>query len=160
MTIEHERFSHMAETKTSIRHSYERTIPAQIEDVWRAITDSDELESAFFDNLVESTFMPGEPVRYISPEGVVMVDGMVLDVDEPHRLVHSFVYTVAADPEAADDSPSRVTWALEPGDEGTHVSLVHEGFDSRNATWRSVEDGWDGILDALERRFDTDTDDD
>ena len=33
------------------------------------------------------------------------------------------------------------------------VTLVHDGFDSRNATWRAVEDGWEQILDGLVQLF-------
>ena len=137
-----------------VQHEYERMITADIEDVWRALTDPDEEQQSYYDNVVESSWMPGEPVRYLDEDGTSMIEGVVVDVDAPHRLVHTFAYTAAASPDAAGDAPSRVIWTMEPDDEGTRVMLVHDGFESRNATWRAVEDGWDGILDGLVQLFD------
>lgn len=145
----------MADTKTTAaRHVYDRTVRAEIEDVWRALTDPDEVQQFYYDNVVESTWMPGEPVRYRNADEQVMIEGTVLDVDAPHRLVHTFTFTEHAQPDAAGDPPSRVTWTMEPDDDGTRVTLVHDGFESRNATWRAVEDGWDQILDGLVELFD------
>lgn len=145
----------MTEAKTQLRHDYERLVTADIEDVWRALTDPDDVQQNAYENVVESSWMPGEPVRYLDGDGAVVIEGTVVDVDAPHRLVHTFAFTEHADGgDAKGDAPSTVTWSLEPGDEGTHVTLVHDGFPSRNATWRNVEDGWDQILDGLVGLFD------
>ena len=145
----------MSDTKTtSVRHVYDRLVTAEIEDVWRALTDPDETQQFYYDNVVESTWMPGEPVRYRNADELVMIEGTVVDVDAPHRLVHTFSFTEHAAPDAVGDAPSRVTWTMEPDDDGTRSSLVHDGFDSQNATWRMVEDGWDQILDGLAELFD------
>jgi uncharacterized protein YndB with AHSA1/START domain len=138
----------MASTRTQLRHEYERLVPAEIEDVWRALTDPDDVQQYYYEMAVESSWMPGEPVRYLDEQGDAMITGTVVDVDAPHRLVHTFAFT------DSDDKPTRVTWTLEPGDEGTHVALVHDGFDSKNTTWNSVGDGWDQILDGLVELFD------
>jgi uncharacterized protein YndB with AHSA1/START domain len=153
-SLEGEEAGPMSETRTQLRHAYERMVTAEIEDVWRALTDPDERQQAYYDNVVESTWMPGEPVRYLDADGRPMIEGTVVDVDAPHRLVHTFTFTSHAEADAAGDAPSTVTWALEPGDDGTHVSLVHDGFTSQNATWRAVEEGWDQILDGLVDLFD------
>lgn len=144
----------MATARTQLQHSYERLLPAEIEDVWRALTDPDDVQQYYYENVVESTWMPGEPVRYLDADGAVMITGTVVEVDEPHRLVHTFAFTSHAQADAAGDAESRVTWTMEPSDEGTRVSLVHDRFDSENATWRAVEDGWDQILDGLVELFD------
>lgn len=144
----------MTTARTQLNHSYERLLAADIEDVWRALTDPDDVQQYYYENVVESTWMPGEPVRYLDADGVVMIDGTVLELDEPHRLVHTFQFTAHANPDAVDDEPSRVTWTMEPSDEGTRVQLVHDRFASENATWRAVEDGWEQILDGLAELFD------
>ncbi len=144
----------MTEAKTQLRHAYERLVTADIEDVWRALTDPDDVQQSYYENVVESSWMPGEPVRYLDGDGTPMIEGTVVDVDAPHRLVHTFAYTAHAEETASGDAPSTVTWSLEPGDDGTHVTLVHDGFGSRNATWRTVEEGWDLILDGLVDLFD------
>lgn len=146
----------MTGTRMHLQHAYERVVAADIEDVWRALTDPDEFQQNSYEHLVESSWMPGEPVRYLDADGTVMIEGTVTDVDAPHRLVHTFAFTAAGAADAAGDAPSRVTWAMEPGDEGTRVSLVHDGFDGRTATWRQVEESWDQILDGLVELFDED----
>ncbi|MCW2962269.1 MAG: transcriptional regulator, ArsR family [Thermoleophilia bacterium] len=149
----------MSETQIRISHRHERTIQAPIEDVWRTLTDSDDVRCHFYDSGMDSSLMPGAALRYVTEDGVVTVEGVVEEVDEPHRLVHSFAVTAEGDAAAASDAPSRVTWALEPSDEGTHVLLVHDGFAGRTATWRYVEDAWEQILDGLSE-LDADEDED
>ena len=136
-----------------LQHSQERLVAADIEDVWRAITDPDDEQQGWYETAVDSTWMPGESVRWLDDDEAVVIEGQVIDVDAPHRLVHTFAYTKHGLAGAGDDAPTRVTWALEPGDEGTLVSLVHDGFDSESATFRAVEDGWDQLLDALVELF-------
>lgn len=141
---------------TATRLEYERLLPAVVEDVWRAITDTDEVERYYFDNSVECSWMPGAALTYRSPEGETMITGEVLEIDEPNRLVHTFAFTAAAEPGAEDDAPSTVTWQLEAEDEGTRLTLVHDGFEGETDTWRSVEDGWEHVLDGLALLFDED----
>ena len=137
-------------TAAALRIEHERTVPAGIEDVWRALTDSDEVEQYYYEHTVECSWMPGAPLSYNGEGGVPMIVGEVLEVDEPGRLVHSFSFTKAADPAAAGDAPTRVTWQLEgDDDEGTRILLLHDGFTKETATWRSVEDGWETVLDGL-----------
>lgn len=140
----------MTDTRTTAAsHAFERELEADIEDVWRALTDPDEAQQHHYEHVVDSTWMPGEPVRYRSGDAVV-IHGTVVDVDPPHRLVHTFAFTSE---EAAGDEASLVTWTLEPDDDGTRVLLVHEGFGSRNASWRAAEEAWEQILDGLAQVF-------
>ena len=44
--------------------------------------------------------------------------------------------------------------AIEAQTEPVHVALVHDGFTERSATWRSVEDSWEQLLDGLVDLFD------
>lgn len=150
----------MTGTRTHLRHEFERLVTADIEDVWRAMTDPDDEQQHAYELAVDSTWMPGEPVRYLDADGTEMIVGSVIDVDPPHRLVHTFAYTAAADPATVGDRESRVTWALEPSDEGTTISIVHDGFDSQNASWRGAEDSWDQILDVVVDMFDAPGDED
>lgn len=139
---------------TAARHVHERRIAAEIEDVWRALTDPDDRQQSHYDHVIESSWMPGEPVRWRNADDVVVIEGTVVDVDAPHRLVHTFAYTKEASADAAADEPSTVTWSMEPDDDGTRVTLVHDGFGSQNATWRASEDGWEQLLDGLAQLFD------
>lgn len=144
----------MTDTKSQASHVYDKMVPADIEDVWRALTDPDEVQQRSYEHMVESSWMPGEPVRYVDADGTVMSRGVVVDVDAPHRLVHTFELTADSHAAASQDAPSRVTWTMEPDEDGTHVTLVHDGFAGKTETWRFVEDGWDQVLDGLVGLFD------
>jgi uncharacterized protein YndB with AHSA1/START domain len=140
-----------ASTGAGPKLEYERVVEAPVEDVWRALTDTDEVERYFFDAGVECSWMPGSPVTWLGADGEPVIRGEVLDIDEPNRLVHTFAFTAASDAgaAAAADAPTTVTWLLETEDEGTRLSLVHDGFAGETTTWRSVEDGWEQVLDGL-----------
>lgn len=146
----------MSGARAQLQHSYERVVAADIEDVWRALTEPDEVQQNSYEHVVESSWMPGEAVRYLDGDGTVVIEGTVVDVDAPHRLVHTFAFTADGSADAAGDPPSLVTWTMEPGDDGTRVSLVHDGFEGPTATWRQAEDSWDQVLDGLVELFDED----
>lgn len=101
----------------------EATYPHPPERVWRALTDSDELERW----LMENDFEPREGHRFqfrdeprIGWRGIV--DCRVLEVDEPRRLS----FTWQGDEEGSE---TVVTFTLEPTEDGgTHVTLRHSGF--------------------------------
>jgi len=136
-------------TGTALKLQFERTVPAGIEDVWRALTDPDDVEQYYFDSLVECSWMPGSSLTYSNADAEPVIVGEVLDVDEPNLLVHTFAFTKVGDAAAAGDPPTRVTWTLDSEDDGTRISLRHEGFAGETATWRTVEDGWEQVLDGL-----------
>jgi uncharacterized protein YndB with AHSA1/START domain len=55
----------------------------------------------------------------------VMVDGEVVEVDPPHKLVQT--WRMAMDPETAAEGFTRVTHEIEPGEGGvTKLTLTHE----------------------------------
>jgi len=149
MHPEEHRLSDTRSTGTAMKLEFERTVPAAIEDVWRALTDTDDVEQYYFDSSVECSWMPGSPLTYSNADGEAVIVGEVLDVDEPNLLVHTFAFTKVGDKAAAADKPTKVTWTLDTEDDGTRISLRHQGFAGETPTWRSVEDGWEQVLDGL-----------
>ena len=85
--------------------------------------------------------------------GQVTLDCKILEIDTAHRLVHSF--TIAYDPEAASDRPSRVTWEIEKMGDACRLTLVHDDFDGVTKTYREVEHGWSQILSGLKTLIET-----
>ncbi|MEO6867545.1 MAG: SRPBCC domain-containing protein [Gaiellales bacterium] len=150
----------MSDARAKGQHTWERTINADIEDVWRAFTDPDEQQQGVYDHIAESTWMPGEPVRFLDGDGTCVIEGVITDVDPPHRLVHTFAYTAAGLAAAKPDASSRVTWMMEPDDDCTHVVLVHDGLNPDGATFGAVEDSWEHVLDGLGQLFDAEDGDD
>jgi uncharacterized protein YndB with AHSA1/START domain len=136
------------------QHVYEIEIRAEVEDVWHALTDPDSTRQYFHATHWTSPPVAGEPFRTLLPDGRVAVDGVVEEVDPPHRLVHTWhpVY----DDELATEPPSRVSWILTArGDGSTHLRLVHDRLDASPLTAENVREGWVRILDSLRSLLET-----
>jgi uncharacterized protein YndB with AHSA1/START domain len=100
---------------------HETVYPHPVERVWRAITDPESIAAW----LMRNDFAPvvGHRFRFHTEprpgfDGVVHCE--VLEVDEPRRLVYSWV---------GGPLRTRVTWTLTPEGAGaTRLRLEHEGF--------------------------------
>jgi uncharacterized protein YndB with AHSA1/START domain len=127
------------------RRESEITVAATPDDVWSALTDPEKTKSYYYGTEILSDWQPGS--RWTSESGdELYLDGEILEVQAPRRLVQSF--HVAIEEPAASDPPSRVTWEIEPvGDGLTRVRLIHE--EMPQATRDYVEGGWERILSGL-----------
>lgn len=121
-------------------------IAAVPERVWQAITDPALTREYFYATDILSDWTVG--ARWTSEsDGHVSLEGEILEIEPPRRLVQSF-HVTDEDP-AADDPPSTVTWELTPLDRGTRLRLIHDG--QGEATMTYTEGGWEYILDGLKR---------
>jgi uncharacterized protein YndB with AHSA1/START domain len=134
------------------QHVFQVYIRATPERLWQAITDPAMTAIYYFGSLIESDFKVGSPLTYKQADGSVDIDGEVLEVDPPRRLVHSF----ATRWEQNDDPPTTVTWEITPmGSETCLLVMTHGGFTSENATFESVKGGWPMILSGLKTLVET-----
>ncbi len=129
-----------------------RTTP---EHLWAAITQPDLTRQYFYSTEFHSRLVPGAPLAYRMPDGSTAVEGEVVEVDPPRRLVTT--WRALYDPEVADDAPSRVTWEIEPQGETCRLTLIHDDFDGETATYRQVSAGWPAILSSLKSLVETGT---
>lgn len=86
---------------------------------WRALTDP---------VLVERWFARATPIGaagdpYTLDFGGDIMRGAILEVVPAERLVYSWGWS-----ETAPDARTRVTWALDAGENGTLVTLTHDGW--------------------------------
>jgi uncharacterized protein YndB with AHSA1/START domain len=134
------------------QHVFEVYIKATPERLWQAITDPAQTSIYYFGSLVESDFQVGSPLRYTQPDGSLDIEGEILEIDPPRRLVHSF----STRWEANEDPPTTVTWEITPmGSEACLLAVTHGGFTSENATYESVKGGWPMILSGLKTLVET-----
>ena len=106
-------------------------IKASVDAVWEAITSPD-WSARYGYGPMEFELRPGGRFRGVANESLqargvpeVIVEGEVLEVDPPRRLVQT--YKMLFDPAVAAEPPTRVTWELEPVAEGvTRLTVVHE----------------------------------
>jgi uncharacterized protein YndB with AHSA1/START domain len=143
------------ETATRPQQVYEVFIRAGAERIWEAITNGDFTRRYFYGTRVDSDLAVGSPFVYRSGDGdEAIVEGEVVEADEPRRLVHT--WHMLYDAELRDDPPSRVTWEIEPMEDGVcKLTVVHGGFDAETPTYREVAGGWNWVLDGLKTLLET-----
>ena len=128
-------------------------IRATPERIWRAITESEFTLQYYYASAVESDWQAGSPYRYLIGADEAIV-GRVLESDPPRRLVTTF--DARWDEEVAPNAPTRITWEIEPaGPEISRLTVVHDGFDSRNATYEQVAGGMPFVLSGLKTLLET-----
>ena len=100
----------------TIDHIYSVYIKAAPDRVWRAITEGDETVRYYYGTRVASDWTAGAPLTYAHPDGSTAADGKVLEIDPGRRVVMSF--HPRWDSEAESEGPVRMTWEVEPAEDG------------------------------------------
>ncbi len=134
-------------------HVYELYIRATPERVWQGITDDELTRQYYFGSPVTSDWTPGARFEMTAPHdpSEVWVDGEVLEVDPPRRLVQTF--RAHWDAEMEQQEPSRLTWEIEPQGEACRLRVTHDGLSAASA--RQVSGGWPQILSGLKTLLET-----
>jgi uncharacterized protein YndB with AHSA1/START domain len=138
---------------TQTYHLFIRATPGQI---WEALTTPHYSARYLFGALVETTAQTGAAFRYHSPDRTALWgDDTVLDADPPHRLV--VTYRGLYDPDLAAEPPSRVTWQIDPDQQGTTLlTVVHDQLDHAPKTAERVAGpGWMRVLSGLKTVLET-----
>jgi uncharacterized protein YndB with AHSA1/START domain len=131
---------------------YEVFIKASPERIWQAIVTPDLTRRYFHRSRIEIT-----PTRRVSygPDGTVRGDTTVLEYDPPRRLVHE--WRSLYDPELAEEETSRVTWELDPHEDGyCRLTLTHDRLEGAPKTAAAVAGpGWMFVLSGLKTLLET-----
>ena len=139
-------------TTATATQVYRVFIKASPEAIWEAITRPEFTERYFHRGRIEAG-----PDRVVSrgPDGELRRDDEVYEYDPPRRLVHAWLPLY--DAELAEEPPSRVTWEIEPQDDGvTKLTVVHDRLESSPKTAASVEgDGWMFVMSWLKTLLET-----
>ena len=120
----------------ALRHVFEIHIKATPEAIWQAITDPDFTERYYHGSRIISDWEVGSEYRYVQPDGSVGIEGVVLEIDPPRRLVQTF--SMRFRPELRADRPSRITWEIEPNGDVCKLTVVHDDFDGETETYKTV----------------------
>ena len=127
------------------------------EKVWEAITTPEFTTRYFYGSAIDSTFEPGTPYLGLSSDRTQrLVDGEVLEADPPRRLQHT--WRALYDEDTAVEPHSRVTWEIEPQENGiTKLTVVHDRLEAAPKTAESVAGGWAYVLSGLKTLLETGT---
>lgn len=139
--------------KQTVRQVYEVYIRTTPEKLWQAITDPGMTKQYFYDSAIASSLQPGTPLHRLRDDGSHLLEGEVIEVDPPRKLVHTFVYQ---EPSPADqDPPSRVTWEITPMGEVCKLTLTHEHYRGESVTYKGTLTGWNPVLSGLKTLLET-----
>jgi uncharacterized protein YndB with AHSA1/START domain len=135
----------MADDKSPPDAVFRIVIAADIQRVWRELTKTDEAQGAVFNAWLHTTGLaPGGRMQMRTGSGKhVLVIGEVLELDPPHRSVHSHRFT------QYDDPVCQVAYDLKPVAGGVEVTLRIHNMPAGTRTAKSMQQGGDAILKAL-----------
>ncbi len=124
----------MTETETTVTTQVYRVyIKATPERVWEAITDPTWTQKYGYGGtaVYDPELRPGARYRGLTNEGMravgapeVGVDGEILEVDPPHRLVQTF--RMVMEEEMRAEGFTRLTYAIEEKEGATRLTVIHE----------------------------------
>ena len=139
-------------TEVQTTQVYNIVIKAAPEAVWDAITKPEFTERYFYGSRI--TVVP-DHYSSLGPDGDVRGDEPVYEYDPPRKLVHG--WRSRYDAELAIEDESRVTWEIEPQDNGTClVTVVHDRLEGAPKTAASVAGvGWMTVLSGLKTLLET-----
>ena len=137
-----------AETQTGV---FEVLIEGSIEDVWREITKTDELQGAVFNSRLHTDgLQPGAQIRLRTASGkYTSVVGEVTEYDPPRRYAHTMRFT------NYDDPPCTVIYDLEQQGDQVRFTLTVEGMPSGTKTAGQMQQGGKMIVNALKAIVET-----
>ena len=136
-----------------IDHVYTVFIKASPERVWKAITDGDDTVRYYYGTRVRSDWQPGSPLRYDYQDGSVAADGEVIAI-EPGRSV-TMNFHPRWSPEIAAEGPVRMTWAVEPTEDGQSRLTVTSAIVPGSAADGEFRNGIVWIVSGLKTLVET-----
>lgn len=128
--------------------------PHAPEVVWRALTTGEIMarwlmEPKGFEPVVGNSFTyQTKPAG--AWDGVIHCE--VLEVVENRRFAHAWRGGDASNAGYGSKLDTVVTWTLEPVGAGTHIRLVHSGFElpKNEVAFRNMGDGWKVVVPRIE----------
>jgi uncharacterized protein YndB with AHSA1/START domain/DNA-binding transcriptional ArsR family regulator len=134
----------MADKPNFVLQTYIRTTQQAL---WDALTKPEVTQQYYYGGRIETTLKPGGPFRYRGPDGNVLLDGEVIEIDPINRIVSTFI------PSWAENSqPTRVTFELEPVGEAVKFTITHHDYEKANA---GIDTGWPVVVAGLKTLLET-----
>ena len=119
---------------------YQVKVAATPDAAWAALTEPDQVRQYYFDTTPRTTWEPGSTIDFVGDDGEVAMTGVVLAVDPPRSLAHTFIATWSGTP----DDQGTLTWTIAPDGDGVTVTLVHTG-----GSGAETADGSQELIDGL-----------
>ena len=137
-----------------VDHQYELYLRATPEQVFAAIIDPAFTRQYFHGTAFDRPLVQGAAYQTSLVDGTLAVEGTVVELDPPRRLV--LTWHPLYDAALAAEPAGRVEWQVEDAGNGvTRLRVVHTDLAQSPQTWVSVRHGWVWILDAMKTLLET-----
>lgn len=138
----------MAETQRAV---FRVVIRGRIDDVWREITKTDDVQKCMFNMRLHTPGLrPGAPIQMRTKSGrYTGVVGEVLEFDPPRRYAHTFRFT------SYDDPPCKVIYELREVPEGVEFTLILDEMPAGTKTAKQMTQGGTMIVNTLKAVVET-----
>ena len=131
--------------------TYSIVVNATPDRIWRALTH--DTQGWYFGNTVHSSWLRGDSVTYVGPDGEPHIHGTVLAIEPSTRVLMSFrpVWneTVSAAPETETE------WSLRAIGPLTMLTLEHRGMPDDIPASDELDAGWVFLLSNLKTLLET-----
>jgi len=136
---------------TDPENVYQIEIETTPERLWKALTDPEETRKYWHGALSISDWQVGSRWTSQSEDGEVYLEGEILEIDPPRRLVHSF--HILHKPEAAAEAHSRLEFEITAIGDRCRLTVTHTGRGP--ATTDYTSGGWETIFGGLKELLET-----
>ena len=137
---------------TAPSHVYQTYIKCEPAQAWDAVVSGDQTIHYYYGTRVESDFTEAAPIRYLSPDGSVVADGVIIAVDEPRRL--ELMFHARWDQELSDEGPVRMVWIIDEANGLTSVT-VESYMEPGSKTYDEFSGGIPYIVAGLKTLLET-----
>jgi uncharacterized protein YndB with AHSA1/START domain len=137
---------------TAPTHSYRTFIACEVAEAWDALVNGDQTARYYYGTRVESDWTEAGPIRYLSPDGSVVADGVVLSVEPPNRL--ELMFHARWDQELAAEGPVRMVWLIGETNDLTSVT-VESHLDPASKTFENFSGGIPYIVSGMKTLLET-----
>ncbi len=124
------------------------------EKLWEALTNSEFTRRYWFNTEVKSDWKVGSPFALVM-NGTTTDVGEILQAERPRRLAYTFKHQL--DEEMRKESPTKVTFTIEPHGDLVKLTVTHEGFAKGSKLLDGISKGWPAILSGLKTLLETGT---
>jgi uncharacterized protein YndB with AHSA1/START domain len=135
---------------TFVYVTYIRTTP---EKLWSALTDAEFMKRYWFGVHGESQWTAGSSWKNVSPQGLILDAGEIVEAEPPRRLVIRWQNQFK--PELKAEGDSLCTIELEPTETVVKLSITHTIEREPSKFIEAVSGGWPKVISNLKSLLET-----
>ncbi len=132
---------------------YVTYIRTTLEKLWVALTDMEFMKQYWFGCHCESQWTAGSKWRNVSPDGLIMDSGEILEAEPPRRMVIRWQHQNK--PELKAEGESRCTMELEPTGTAVRLSITHTIEREPSKLIEAVSGAWPKVISNLKSLLET-----